>query len=104
VPVESDEDRAAFFADFGVSALYEAAAGGSAALTGIFDAPYRSVGVNDVESADARPTFLCRSSDLPAGAEGGDVGDTLTIGAVTYRVIAHEPDGTGMTLLILGRN
>lgn len=106
MPVESDEDRRAFFDadDHGVEATYAPAAGGSAAILGLFLDP--SIDVTGFERAgglDRAPVFVARTSDIPAGAVGGDAGDMLTIGVVSYRVLNIRPDGTGMTRIELGR-
>ncbi|HLB00905.1 MAG TPA: hypothetical protein VJO14_05935 [Bacteroidota bacterium] len=46
------------------------------------------------------PTALCKTADVPAAAEG----DTLTIDGMTYRILEVQPDGTGITLLILSKD
>lgn len=109
--IESDADRAAFLADFGVTATYRLAAGGTSTLVGLFDRSPRDVTVGGiVATLDARPSFLVWTVDLPAGA-AQDAGDQLTVPAqahtglaeTTYDVTRIEPDGTGMVLLMLGR-
>ena len=105
--VESAADRAAFVStdDFATAATYATPGGSSASLTGVFDDPHLPVIMGErVASSDRRPTFWCQSADLPNDAAGGNVGDTLTVGGTTYKVADHEPDGQGMTLLILGRS
>lgn len=90
--VESDADRAAFFdaEDLGVVATYVKTAGGGTEILGLFFNP--TIGVTGFEHAggiDTAPAFVCRSIDIPDGAQGGDAGDTLlTIGADTYRVFS----------------
>lgn len=104
--IESDLDRGIFVSpdDFSVTGIYVAAAGGSAEVAGIFDRPHMAAVGGATAASDHRPTFLVRSGDLPAGAAGGDAGDTLTIGGDEFRVADLEPDGTGMMLIILGRS
>lgn len=104
--IESDADRNVFVAtdDFGVIGTYVAANGGSSDVVGVFDRPHMAAFAGTISTSDWRPTFLVISSDLPGGAAGGDAGDTITLDGVTYAVAALEPDGTGMTLVILGRN
>lgn len=104
MPVESDDDRAIFLNsdEFGDSAVYTKAAGGSATFTGIFDAPHTAIDIGDVSISDRRPTFLCRTADIPVGAVGGGGGDTLLVDGTTYRVVELEPDGQGMTRIVLG--
>ena len=108
--VESPADRLTFLspAEFGDTATYTPA-GGSAVpgIAGIFNRPHVDTSVSvssfDVTTSDTRPTFICRSADLPPPAQGGDAGDTLAIGVDTYRVLDLQPDGTGMTVVELGR-
>lgn len=87
------EDLAPFFntRDFAVAALWK----GVTSVDGIFGAPYRSP-LDDIVEASA-PTFTCASADIATVAHG----DSLAIGAKTYKVAAVEPDGTGVTLLRL---
>lgn len=106
MPIETAAELADFLdlAEFATAGSYAPAAGGDpAALAGIFDDPHILVMLDaPAPSSDSRPTFLCRSGDLPSAARGGDSGDTLTIGATAYRVVDLQPDGTGLTLIVLG--
>ncbi|NPU63383.1 hypothetical protein HL667_00030 [Bradyrhizobium sp. 83012] len=105
MPIETEADRAVFVNpdEFGAIAIYTPAGGvASAPFHGQFDDPMMSAGLNDVMTLDTRPTFFCRSADLPAGAESG-AGDGLQVaGEGTFSVVTVEPDGQGMTLLRLG--
>lgn len=100
--IESATDRLTFLDtdDFGVEATYTPSGGVGTDLTGIYDGPtvQRDFG-EAISMIGAHPTFLCRTADVPAGAAGGDAGDTLTIGAVTWRVTDLQPDSQGMTLI-----
>ena len=94
--VETAEDRAVFVnpAEFGVTATY-----GASSINGIFDSDYFAASVGaQVDIEGARLRFLCRTADLPSG---GTHGDTIVIGAVTYKVREVHPDGTGMTELVI---
>lgn len=97
--VETDDDRAALLADFGQAGTYTHGLA-AVALTGIFNAPYAShaMGHMGVDFEGSLPSFLVRTSDLPAGAGQGD---TLATGATTWNVRSLQPDGTGMTKLML---
>lgn len=79
-----------------VAALANATAtlsvGGSA--EGIFDAP--SAEAFGLVSGRAR-SFTGKTTDLSAVT----VGSTLTIGGTAYTVAGLEPDGTGMTRVVL---
>ena len=106
MPVESEADRASFLNsdEFGDGATYTPVTGSPATFTGIFDAPHTAIDIGEISVSDRRPTFLCRASDVPAGAKGGNAGDTLLVDGTTYRVIDLEPDGQGMTRIVLGAN
>lgn len=64
----------------------------------IFDAEYVSV-LGDPPIESAGPVLQCRTSD--ARSYGVRKDTRISIGAETYRVHRHEPDGTGMSLLFL---
>lgn len=105
MPVESEDDRAVFLNsdEFGDGAVYTLVYGDTASLTGIFDVPHIAIEFGDSSIADRRPTFLCRTADVPSDAAGGEAGDTLEVDGETYNVIALEPDGLGMTRILLGK-
>ena len=44
-----------------------------------------------------QPIVTCRSSDVT----NVDTADTITIDSVTYNIVNVQPDGTGITTLIL---
>jgi hypothetical protein len=107
MPVESAADRAAFLSsdDFGAQAVYTPAGGAASdPIDGIFDNPQLDVVLGEnAATSDSRPTFFCRSADIPAGAAAGDAGDRLAIvDGDTFAVIDLQPDGQGMTLVTLG--
>lgn len=86
------EDPSLFLADFGVAATLE-----GAATHGIFDNGYALGNVGLTGMASTQPTFT-----LPTASISGEpVGQTLVVNAISYYVSAHEPDGTGMSRLIL---
>lgn len=88
------ENFSAFLTDFGVNATVA-----GQAVRGIFDNGFAlgSVGVTGI--ACAQPSLTLPTSSLVGEA----VGQTVTINAVAYTVAAHEPDGTGMSRLLLER-
>jgi len=65
----------------------------SATVLGILGNEF--VQVDFVESS--KPAFECKSSDITGIAHG----DTVTVGSDSYKVRGIQPDGTGMTKLIL---
>lgn len=76
--------------DFGVNATLSV--GGTA--TGVFDNGY--VDVLQIVGSASR-AFTGSAADLAAVT----IGSTLTIDSVAYTVAALEPDGTGVTRVIL---
>ena len=74
--------------DFAVAAVVD-----GSAVNGILSNEF--VMVDFVESQ--KPVFDCPSADIVGVAHG----DTVTIGIDTYKVRGIQPDGTGMTRLIL---
>jgi hypothetical protein len=83
------------FKDFFNSAeLAESASiGGIESVDGIFD--HQFVEVMGIESV--RPVFTCAESDLESVAHG----NILTLNSIDYKVAGIQPDGTGLTSLIL---
>lgn len=85
------ETLAPFLLDFGVVATLAS----GASVTGIFDA----AGVDILTAASVGPQFMAKTSDIGSLAYGA----TLTISSVSYTVRQNDPDGTGMSRLILER-
>ena len=85
------EPIASFFGtdDFAVTATLA-----GVSVTGIFDNGYAEP-FGEVEGR--QPTFLLPTASAPIVAHG----QSLVIGAATYKVRGVEPDGTGVTLLKL---
>ena len=94
--LESDSDRLALLKGLGGS-LVSTPAG---ALWGIFDAAYVAVGTDAAVEATT-PALVCRSSDVALLGITKDV--RLSIEGTPFRVARAEPDGTGMTTLVLRR-
>jgi hypothetical protein len=82
----------AFFntAEFAVTGVLD-----GAEVVGILDRGYALGNVGLVGMAGTQPVFTCPT---PAG---DPVGQVLTVGADRYVVAAHEPDGTGVSRLLL---
>lgn len=88
--VETDVDRAAMLADFGVTATK-----GTDTFTVIFENAYADAdGI-----AGRQPVALALDSDISTYSVA--VGDTISIGGNNYTVRDPQPDGTGMTELYL---
>lgn len=87
------EDLAPFFADFAVDATVN-----GAAVRGIFDNGF-ALGAVGIGMAGTQPTLRLRTADVAADP----VGQAVSVNAVAYTVAAHEPDGTGVSVLMLER-
>jgi hypothetical protein len=87
------EDLAPFFADFAVDATVN-----GAAVRGIFDNGF-ALGSVGIGMAGTQPTLRLRTADVTADP----VGQAVSVNAVAYTVAAHEPDGTGVSVLMLER-
>lgn len=78
-------------------------------VAGIFDRPTDQGSVGQLGMVTTRPTFSLPSASVPVdwwpGADAGplDAPDAplITIAGVSYAVVLHEPDGTGMSRLVL---
>jgi hypothetical protein len=80
----------AFFSDFASTATV-----GGVTVEALWDAAY----TDPLGMAGNQPQLIVASEDLPSVA----VGQAVTVNAVNYTVTGIEPDGTGITTLILRR-
>jgi len=85
--IESAADRLAMLAD------WDSAVFGADTISGVFDNKF--VEVNGVE--DVHPVFTCRTADVPGVAQGS----AITVNGTAYTVVGVQPDGTGMSMLLL---
>lgn len=67
-----------------------------AAVRGIFDAGH-ALGQVGIGMAGTQSMFTLATASIVGEA----VGQSLVIGSTTYTVAAHEPDGTGVSVLLL---
>lgn len=109
MPVEDDNDRAAFLDadEHGVVVTYTTVPGAVVStFNAIFENAYEGEPAGQfAEVSTQEPQLTMRTSDLPAG---GDEGDQIqfTLNGVAYdmrRVGAIEDDGTGFSLMRLNR-
>ena len=99
--VETDVERQVMMRDFGESATYTPAGGPSVDITVLFDHEYLNVdATGGVVVESVHPTVLARTSDVPNAAHG----ESLVIGPEVYYIVGVQPDGQGMTQLILEIN
>lgn len=101
------EDLTLFVADFG-----EPATLAGREVQGIFDAPHELAQVGLLGAASARATLTLPTASVPTeivdwfsffNAQRLPVNLTCTVRGVRYQVAEHEPDGTGMSVLVLTR-
>ena len=74
--------------EFGIAAVVD-----GDAVTGIFDNNYVEIeGVSGTY-----PVLTCKTSDVSGAAQG----DVVTVNSTSYRIASVQPDGTGVTQLVL---
>ena len=98
------EDLTAFFqeADFAYAATWTPAAGGGPyTLEVIFDNEYFEASMGEAGAAGRQPMCMAADDQLAQGS-GIKRNDTLVINGVTYKVREIQPDGTGVSRLMLG--
>jgi hypothetical protein len=74
--------------------------GVSSSISVIFNKEYLAIEGESVDVDGYEPVVHCRSSDV----SGVDTADTITIDSVSYNIVNIQPDGTGVTVLILQDN
>ncbi len=68
-----------------------------AAVSAIFDAPYANASVGAYGMAASVPMLTLATASVPATP----VGAAAVVNGTAYVVAAHEPDGTGISRLML---
>tara|TARA_Y100001938_G_scaffold136950_1_gene200522 strand:- start:46 stop:351 length:306 start_codon:yes stop_codon:yes gene_type:complete len=63
----------------------------------ILNEEYFAIAGESVDVDGTQPVVTCRSSDV----SNIDTDDTIVINARTYNIVNIQPDGTGVTVLIL---
>ena len=101
MPFTTSEIDALFDPILTVDAIYTPSGGTAKTIKVVFESEYLSVQVvGDVGVESASPAAYCKSADII----GVQHGDTLAISGTTYNIIGIQPDGTGMTTLILSKD
>lgn len=90
------EDLNAFF-DTTTGFAQAATVGGVAGVAVIFDNGAAQGSVGLLGMAGTQPSIVLKTADVPATP----VGSAVTVNATAYLVAAHEPDGTGLSRLLL---
>lgn len=68
-------------------------------VSGIFDNAYALSNVGVVGMESAGPAFTMATASVPAAVRG----KVLVVDGLSYSVQGHEPDGTGVSVLLLER-
>ena len=89
------EDTTAFFDT--TTGFAQAATVGGASVAVIFDNASALGSVGPFGMASTQPSITLPTAQVPATP----VGTTVVVGGGTYLVAAHEPDGTGISRLLL---
>jgi hypothetical protein len=89
-----------FDEDLTVDALYVHPTSGNKHIQVIIDAPYGATQAAGAEYQNTSPIAVCRTSDIPDALDTC----TLIVDGVTYTVREVQPDGTGITRLILSKD
>lgn len=63
----------------------------------LFENGFAFGNVGLIGMASSQPSITLKTSDVPSNP----VGTAVTVNATSYLVAAHEPDGTGMSRLML---
>ena len=88
------ENHSAYLADFAVPCTVA-----GQAVQAIFDNGFALGSVGLAGMAGVQPTLTVPTTSVPASP----IGLAAVVNATNYLVAAHEPDGTGMSRLLLER-
>ena len=72
-------------------------AGASSPVNGILEVELVEIQIGEMPIIGNKPVFTCATADLPALSREMSV----VINAKSYKLVKPEPDGTGVTRLIL---
>ena len=93
--VETSQDRLTVLNDFGVDVTI-----GSSKIKAIFDNPHQDITIGgEVPFSIQECSITARTADLTSVGQGS----ILVIDSVNYAVTDIQPDGTGMTMVMLER-
>lgn len=82
--------------DFGVAGAIT----DGATINGIFDDASEMVNAETGAVETTNPQFICRTADVSSVV----IATVITISSTPYSVIGIQPDGTGLTTLILSED
>jgi hypothetical protein len=81
--------------EFAVDITYNAGT-----IQGIFDDEFASAVEGEMGIESTVPQVQVKSADVSSATHG----ELMTINSVVYKIIGIQPDGTGMTLLLLSKD
>lgn len=98
---DSDIDNL-LFTDYAVDAVYTPAGGQAASIKVIFDNEFQAIEMlgGGVGFESTSPAALYKTASVSSAKHG----DTLAISGKTYYITGVQPDGTGITRLILSED
>lgn len=80
----------------------EAALDGGAAVPVLFDNAYARADVGGLGMESTQPAVTLATASVPASPRGKPVVVTSSVhGVLEFTIARHEPDGTGMSVLLL---
>lgn len=97
--LNASEDIDLFFStdDFAETVAFTPEGGSPVSIPVIFDEPYTLTAAQGITYQNANPTCQARTSDVSTATAGA----TIVRGSTTYYVTDVQPDGTGVTVLVL---
>lgn len=95
MPMETDADRLAMIRALG-GVEFSTPRG---VIEAVFDEGYAEAALDGATAEGVQPYLTCRTADVVALALAKGV--MLTFGERVLRVVRHEPDGTGMSRIVV---
>ena len=91
-----------FLSDFTVDGTYTPQGGGPSTIKVVFENQYQSIEMlsEGVGVESTGPAATCKTSDVSTAKHG----DTLAISGKIYYINGVQPDGTGLTRLLLSED
>lgn len=91
------ENLNVFVRKFGQPVTFELADSSERTITAIFDDAFFDSNVGETVLDTTQPRLTCRTSDLL----NIPLETTVSVNGKTYSVVKFQPDGTGMSIVIL---
>ncbi len=98
--METDFDALINTGDFAQSVVYTPSGGPAKPIDAIFDDEFSGLNTQTGQMETSKPQVMVRDSDVAGVTKKA----TVTVGVIVYKVIGINPDGTGLTTLILSKD